>query len=299
MSEIFPSFYRDQKQRVESALEARLSGDGSAPPARLAEAMRYSTLGGGKRLRGVLVLETARVGPEDRAPEAEAAAAALEMIHAYSLVHDDLPAMDDDDYRRGRPACHRRFGEDVAILCGNALYARGLEVLAELGDGDLPDGTSGALVRDALRLTGGRGLIGGQHDDFALSGEGVDEEQVRSVYRRKTGCLLALSLRVGGRLGGLGPPALERLGTLGTRLGITFQIRDDLLEREEDFERIGKDVESDRRGEKRTYPSVVGPRQARRRLKEHLEDGLELLASLDRPTDRLAELVRLLGERDR
>lgn len=297
MSEFFPTFYRDQKRRVEVALEARLSDEESTPP-RLAEAMRYSTLNGGKRLRGVLVLETARLGPDDHDPEAEAASAALEMIHAYSLVHDDLPAMDDDDYRRGQPACHRRFGEDVAILCGNALYARGLELLAELGDGDLPDGTAGALVRDALRLTGGRGLIGGQHDDFALSGEGVDEEQVRSVYRRKTGCLLALSLRTGGRLGGLPASSLERLEALGVRLGIAFQIRDDLLERESDFERIGKDVESDRRANQRTYPSVVGPPEARRRLEEHLEAGLKVLGSLEGPTDRLADLVHLIGQRD-
>lgn len=297
MSGGFPDFYGDQKRRVEAALEELLPGDEDVP-ARLTEAMRYSTLSGGKRLRGVMVLEAARLGPADRSRAARRGAAALEMIHAYSLVHDDLPAMDDDDYRRGQPACHRRFGEHVAILCGNALYARALEVLGELDvDPSVPE--AGGLVLDALRLTGGRGLIGGQHDDLSLVGPDVDEGWVRGVYRRKTGCLLTLSLRVGGRVGGISDGTLDRFDRLGSVLGIAFQIRDDLLEREEDFERIGKDVESDRRSGQRTYPSVVGDEEARRQLEDYLEEALELLGSLEHPTRRLAEVVRLIGRRNR
>lgn len=238
------------------------------------------------------------MGPEDHPRAAKTAAAALEMIHAYSLVHDDLPAMDDDDYRRGMPACHRRFGEGVAILCGNALYARALELLAGLTEWDLPAERVTAILRAAGRFTGSRGLIGGQHDDFDLTGHAVDEAQVRGVYRRKTGCLLALSLIAGGQVGGLDPGALERLERIGITAGVAFQIRDDLLERDGDFDRLGKDVQSDQTAGKRTYPSVVGPGTARERLADLVARCRSLLAKFQGDTNRLEKLIDLIVERD-
>lgn len=296
MTDDFPSFYAEDKDRVEAALRRQLPSDDTSP-ARLHAAMRYSTLNGGKRIRGVLALEAARMGPEDHARAAETAAAALEMIHAYSLVHDDLPAMDDDDYRRGMPSCHRRFDVRVAILCGSALYARAVELLGRLNETDLPADRVTAMLQDAARLTGSRGLMGGQHDDFGLTDETVDETRVRDVYRRKTGSLLALSLLAGGRVGGLGTEAIEQLETVGITAGVAFQIRDDLLEREGDFDRLGKDVQSDRDAGKQTYPAVVGPEEADDRLDDLVARCRSLLADLPADTSRLRQLIDLIVER--
>ena len=287
--------FRQLVARARQALDAVLPPAG-APPAVIHEAMRYSTLAGGKAIRPVLVMAAAEcVGGPDAAGEAvERAAAAVELVHTYSLIHDDLPAMDNDDVRRGQPANHVVYGEAIAILAGDALLTRAFEVLAELPRFGVEPARALAVVGELAAAAGTAGLIGGQVDDLtATAGAAVDLERLRSIHQRKTGALFRACVRIGGRLAGGGTAELERLTAYAAGFGAAFQIVDDILDVTGDEAELGKPVGSDARQGKVTVPSLVGL-DAARRLAE--EATAAAIASLE-PFGERAELLRWLARR--
>lgn len=283
---------------IERELESVLPPSGEAP-ALLHHALRYAALGGGKRLRGFLVLAAAEAvgGSWDRALPA---AAAVELVHAYSLVHDDLPCMDDDDWRRGRPSTHRVFGEAVGLLAGDALLTRAFEVL---GDGSLRRGVEAGLVaRGVVELAeagGSLGMVGGQTDDLLAEGRSVDLSELERIHRRKTGALIRASLRLGALLSGACPSELALLTQYGEALGLGFQITDDLLDVEGESEKTGKPVGRDAERAKATYPGLLGVTEARRRAGEALGEARSVAEGLGERGALLAELATFVEKRDR
>jgi geranylgeranyl diphosphate synthase type II len=246
----------DLRALVDSALE-RLGFSGDGATEGLREAMRYSLLAGGKRVRPVLTLATARaigVEPEDLLP----AACAIELIHTYSLIHDDLPAMDDDDLRRGKPTSHVRFGEDVAILAGDGLFAEAMRLFAQQ-PGD--PGLVLAALGELSAATGVDGMVGGQYVD--VTARSLDAEGLRRLHALKTGRLIAASVGVALVLGGLPEPERIPYRRFAEELGILFQIVDDILDVIGSDERLGKPHGSDERHGKVTYVSVFGLERAR------------------------------------
>jgi farnesyl diphosphate synthase len=276
------------QSRVERALEARLPAPDAAP-ARLHAAMRYSALGGGKRVRPALVYATGEMLGAD-GDTLDAAAAAVEMIHVYSLIHDDLPAMDDDDLRRGRPTCHRQFDEATAILAGDALQVLAFHSLAK--DGASPAQRI-AMISLLAEASGTQGMAGGQAIDLAAVGRTLTLEEVEDMHRRKTGALLQASVLLGAvAYEGLSEQDRARLSRFGAGLGLAFQIVDDILDIEGDPALLGKTVGADLAHNKPTYPAVVGMDEARRRARL-LHD--EALSELEAFGDR-SRMLRWLAD---
>ncbi|HKB41570.1 MAG TPA: farnesyl diphosphate synthase [Gemmataceae bacterium] len=297
-------YLREKRALVDVYLEEALHPrDGC--PARLLEAMRYSLLAPGKRLRPLLaILACEACGGRDR--DALPAGAAVEMVHAYSLIHDDLPAMDDDDLRRGRATCHKRFDEATAILAGDALLTMAFEVL---GHGYLAD-TAIECVRVLAREAGLAGMVGGQADDLAWETEDGPRrlEELESLHVRKTGALIRASLRLGVLAAGeaalkVPVPSSLHLQILfdeyGRRLGLAFQITDDLLDVEGTADDVGKRVQKDAGRGKLTYPGLLGVAESRRRAERLCREACEVLSPLGPAAHRLAELARYVVERDR
>ena len=228
--------------------------------------MRYSVLGAGKRVRPLLVYASAELcGAEDGV---DSIAAAVELVHAYSLVHDDLPAMDDDDLRRGRPTTHRAFDEATAILAGDALQALAFEILCD--DPALasrPDRQI-RLIRRLAHAVGPAGMVGGQALDIAAEGRRVGEAELEDIHRRKTGELIRASIMMPSELGELSDAERAELDVFARDIGLVFQIRDDLLEVEQDTATLGKNAGSDTANDKSTYPAILGLDGARRRADE-------------------------------
>jgi geranylgeranyl pyrophosphate synthase len=279
---------KEYQARVERALEVRLPS-AEEIPVRLHSAMRYSALGGGKRVRPALVYATGEIF-DVPAATLDAAAAAVEMIHVYSLIHDDLPAMDDDDLRRGRPTCHRQFDEATAILAGDALQVLAFQSLA--ADGVAADRRVAmiALLADA---SGTRGMAGGQAIDLAAVGRRLTLDEVDEMHRRKTGALLQASVLLGALASDRFDDAVrERLSRFGARLGLAFQIVDDILDIEGDPALLGKTVGADIAHNKPTYPAVIGIDAARARARR-LHD--EALAELE-PFGERGAMLRWLAD---
>ncbi|MFH1092158.1 MAG: farnesyl diphosphate synthase [Pseudomonadota bacterium] len=263
--------YLTQRRRIiEQALDEALPESG-ALTGKVVEAMRYSLFAGGKRLRPILCLagaEAVGAPPETALP----AAVAVEMIHTYSLIHDDLPAMDDDDLRRGQPSNHVVFGEGLAILAGDGLLTLGFRVLAKAGlVGRVPPERALAALDLVAESASPEGMVGGQAVDLLAEGHEVDEELVKFLHQKKTAALIAASLAAGATLGGGSETQVSALENFGRRLGLAFQITDDILDIEGDPARMGKPAGSDQALEKATYPKVVG-------LKKAKETAVELAA---------------------
>ena len=245
---------------VEQALDVLLPQPEGAE-ARLAEAMRYATLGGGKRLRGFLVMESAGLFGVD--PNCAArVAAAVEMLHAYSLVHDDLPAMDDDDLRRGKPSTHKQFDEATAILAGDALQARAFEVLAEPDTHTNPEARADLVVALA-HASGARGMCGGQMIDMLAEGRQLTDEEISRLQSLKTGRLIQFSVEAGAILGRAAPQQRHLLAAYGRDIGVAFQIADDLLDVTATAEETGKATGKDAAAGKATMVAVLGVERAR------------------------------------
>jgi len=255
----FATYLGTVTARVDAALE-RLLPPESEEPRTIHRAMRYSVFAGGKRLRPALVLLGARAAAGEPAEEKVLpVAAAVEMVHTYSLIHDDLPAMDDADLRRGQPTAHRVFGEAGAILAGDALHTLAFEIL-----GAFP-GPAAALVGEVARACGTRGMVGGQSADLEAEGKPPSVEVVESIHRRKTGALLVASLRLGALAAGAGEDLLRPLTEFGARVGMAFQIVDDVLDEEGLGQDLGKTPGKDRQRGKMTYPAAVGMEASRAR----------------------------------
>ena len=266
--------------------------------ARLRDAMRYSTLGAGKRLRPILVYLT---GESFGAPLArlDAPAAAVELIHVYSLVHDDLPAMDDDDLRRGRPTCHRAFDEGTAILVGDALQALAFAVLAHEPMAGTPSKARLEMIRVLARAIGTGGMAGGQAVDLEAVGHTLTVSAVEKMHRRKTGALIQGSVLLGALAAGVsGPGELAALGQFGAEIGLAFQIQDDILDVEGDPALLGKTTGADAAHEKPTYPSTAGLDASRARARELRDAAIAALEPLGRRASALVELARFVVSRE-
>jgi geranylgeranyl diphosphate synthase, type II len=279
---------------IEAALD-RATRPPTGCPQRLSDAIRYAVLAPGKRLRPLLVLAAARAcGGSVEA--ALPAAVAVELIHAYSLVHDDLPAMDDDDLRRGRPTVHIEFDEATAILVGDALIPLAFEVLSTQVE---PASVALACCRE-LALAAGQGrLVGGQADDLCGEQAGITDSlnHLESIHLRKTAAMLAVSLKLGGLVAGADGATGQHLEQFGRELGLAFQITDDLLDFHGDPAKMGKRGAKDHQRGKLTYPVLIGPAESRRLAEEAVQRAIHHLAPLGQAAEPLVELARLVLSR--
>ena len=249
----FPAWVAARQAHVEAALSNWVPAD---TPAGLGEAMRYAVLDGGKRLRPLLVLAACEA-VQGHGEAALRAACAVELIHAYSLVHDDLPCMDDDVLRRGKPTVHVRFGEAQALLAGDALQALAFELLTPEGDG-MPAAMQAALCRLLARAAGVQGMAGGQAIDLASVGKPLSEPELRAMHQLKTGALLQASVRMGVACGAAAPAARAALDDYGAAIGLAFQVVDDILDVTADSAVLGKTAGKDAAADKPTYVSLLG-----------------------------------------
>jgi geranylgeranyl pyrophosphate synthase len=281
--------------RADDALTRALPAD-DLPPVELHGAMRYAVLGGGKRLRPLLVYAAGHALGRDDAI-LDAPACAVEIIHAYSLVHDDLPAMDDDDLRRGRPTCHIVYGEAMAILAGDALQALAFEMLAtprEAGDA----GARIAMLRTLGAACGAEGMAGGQAFDLSAVGHKLTLDELERMHAYKTGALIRASVRLGALAAGCTDDALlARLDRYGHAVGLAFQVRDDILDVEGESAVIGKTAGKDAAADKPTFPSIIGLEASRQRLADLVDDALDAIAPLGARGEWLAELARYSAHR--
>jgi geranylgeranyl pyrophosphate synthase len=283
------------QKRIEEVLTRSLEIEGAATP-RLLEAMRYSTLAGGKRVRPVLVYTT---GESLGAPleVLDAAAAAVELIHVYSLVHDDLPAMDDDDLRRGRPTCHRAFDEATAILTGDALQARAFEVLSQSPQ-SIPANARIEMLRVLAAAIGTSGMAGGQAIDLEAVKKKLEEPDLERMHRQKTGALIQASVVLGAIAAGCADAAQRAaLQEYGAEIGLAFQIQDDILDVEGNTALLGKRAGADADLVKPTYPSVLGLDQARRRAHGCRDRAIAALAPWGERFAQLREFAEFLVAR--
>ncbi len=255
---------------------AELLPPDSSPPRVLHEAMRYSCLAPGKRLRPSLTLACA-IACGATVESVLDAACAIEFVHCFSLIHDDLPAIDDDDLRRGFPTCHKAFGEAVAILAGDALFALAFRTLAE---GRWRPDQKVAAISSLTRALGSDGLVGGETLDVVAEGQPIDFEALQEIHRRKTGALLAASCEIGAILAGAGAPQSSRLHAYGQYVGLAFQITDDILNETSTPDQLGKAAGSDRDRGKATYPSLIGLAASRQAAREAVENGIRCLEGI-------------------
>ncbi len=288
-------FLENQRQRVDDALE-RFFPASTGLEKTVVEAARYSLFAGGKRLRPILCLTAASIvgGTEDAALPA---ACALEMVHTYSLIHDDLPAMDNDDFRRGRPTNHKVYGEAVAILAGDLLLTEAFGLLASPAfgsNGSIPAERRLQAVALLARAAGAQGMIAGQVIDLESENRDVDLATVEYMHIRKTGALISASLEIGAVVAGGTPEDIQSLQRYGRHLGLAFQITDDLLDIEGDPAVMGKPAGSDEAKNKKTYPALIGMARSREMAREHVERAVQALDGYGYEAEPLRAVARYL-----
>lgn len=282
-------YLETKRDQVNQALEKYLELSSQCPP-RLKEAMQYSLKAGGKRIRPILTLASC----EACGGEAEVAmpvACALEMIHTFSLIHDDLPAMDNDDWRRGQPTNHKVFGEGMAILAGDGLLAHAFSILAKAK-------ISSEVIEDIAWATGPCGMVGGQVLDLGGEGKNLTISELEKLHRYKTGRLIAVAVTTGAKLANAAPTQLEGLKSYGERIGLAFQIADDILNVEGSQERMGKSAGSDRKKSKATYPGILGVTASRQRAEELVSQAIAALNSFDAKADPLRAIAQFIIARN-
>jgi geranylgeranyl diphosphate synthase, type II len=287
----FPEYLPEQQKLVDAALDRCVPSE-SEPPSIIHQAMRYSLFAGGKRIRPILFLESARAVSAN-SPGSETAACSLELIHTYSLIHDDLPALDNDDYRRGRLTCHKKFGEAMAILAGDALLTLAFEVLS--GMNGMPGDRKARLVLELATASGTvGGMIGGQVFDLEGEGQTPTPELLESIHRAKTGALLRASVRMGAIYAGAKEEQLAALTCYGRHVGLAFQIVDDLLDVEQSSEKLGKTAGKDAQQHKITFPAVYGLETSHRMAEEECSSAHRALEPFGERAGRLHELADLI-----
>jgi len=283
------------QRRIDEALDKLLPSAAQRPES-IHQAMRHSVFAGGKRLRPVLCMEAARM-IAGRLPDGiEDLASALEMLHTYSLIHDDLPALDNDDLRRGKPTCHVVFGEAIAILAGDGLQTQAYEVLARL---KCPADAKVRIIEEIARGTGTvDGMIGGQVKDLEAERQPPNAETLEYIHRSKTGALITASLVSGGIYAGGSHAEIQRLRDFGRSIGLAFQIADDVLDVTESSEQLGKTAGKDTASEKATYPALFGIEESRRKADALIQSGCGALDSFGSRANTLKELARFLVQRN-
>jgi len=288
-------YCREKRALVEGALDTFLPSEEEFPHS-LHKAMRYSVFAGGKRIRPLLLIAAAEAVSDDNTGVIETACA-LELIHTYSLIHDDLPAMDDDDLRRGKPTCHKVFGEAAAILAGDALLTLAFEIAAGLSSGLKPNClyTIGELARAA----GSRGMVGGQIVDIESEERDIPFPLLEYIHIHKTGHLIRAALRCGALLAGANEGQLDAMTKYGDNVGLAFQVADDILDVEGETEQLGKNVGGDNKKGKATFPAVIGLKESKERADELVEKALSSLEVFDERAEPLREIARYIVARKR
>ena len=285
-----PSFFEENRLAVDAALEKLLPA-ATAQPSSIHAAMRYSVFAGGKRIRPILCLETARIFSSDVTPAVHPACA-IEFIHTYSLIHDDLPALDNDDLRRGKPTCHKKFGEAIAILAGDALLTLAFETI-----GATPAAAErrAAILSEVAAAAGTiNGMVGGQVADIEAEGKPVDPQMLEYIHRSKTAALIRASITAGALCAGAGSEDVSRLRRFGETIGLAFQVTDDILDVEESSAALGKTAGKDMAQQKATYPAVYGLERSHQIANDLATKAIaELAPYLDRAV-RLREIAEFL-----
>ena len=283
----------ENKLRIEKFLDNLLS---IKTPNKLREAMRYSVLVGGKRLRPSLTYITSELGPKQIKSETiDVVAASVELIHCYSLIHDDLPSMDDDSLRRGNPTCHVAFGEDIAILAGDALQTLSTDIIVRCPD--LSDNEKVNILKEISSACGWSGMVEGQLIDIS-NDTSLKEEDLDNMHKKKTGELIKASLVVGCILSGINKDQIKIIKDYGEKIGLAFQIIDDLIDLREDSNTTGKEGFSDMKNGRITYPSLLGSKLSLKKAQKLTEEAKELLETLDLNTDELSSVANYLIKRN-
>ena len=304
MSKRFANFLLASKDQVDRQL-ANFATDQATTAAGTGEALdtisqacSYVLTNGGKRIRPTLVYAAAQaLGHKGHGTDLDHVACALEMIHTYSLVHDDLPAMDDDDLRRGRPSCHKAFNEATAILAGDALQAWAFELLADAPDFNAVQRV--ALIKSLAKAAGLQGMVGGQAMDIAATNTNVNLQQLQSMHAFKTGAIIRAALTMGGIAANASAEQLSALDTYGTHIGLAFQVVDDILDVEGNAETLGKTQGKDSKANKLTYVSLMGLDGAKKESQRLLQAALEALGKFGVSADSLRGLAHYIIARDR
>ncbi len=285
-----PAFFEEDRREIEKALEALLPPE-DAPPASIHRAMRYSVFAGGKRIRPILCLEAARIFDAGAGGAAQVGCA-LEFIHTYSLIHDDLPALDNDDLRRGKPTCHKQFGEATAILAGDALLTLAFETLAA---SPVEASRRVAVIREVASAAGTRdGMVGGQVADLEAEGREVSPAMLEYIHRSKTAALIRAAVVSGALCGGAGEDDVARLRRFGGDIGWAFQVVDDILDVEESSAALGKTAGKDQAQRKATYPALYGLEKSHEMARELATRGIGELTTYRERAGRLRELAEFL-----
>ncbi len=279
--------FSEKRKLINLWLEKLLPPEDSVPQS-LHEAMRYSVMAGGKRLRPMLTMYAYELSGKNCEDIAKPACA-LEYIHTYSLIHDDLPCMDDDDLRRGKPTVHKKFNEAIAVLAGDALHAYAFELLASWGDS--------LIVSEVAKAIGTYGMLGGQICDILAENSEIDLETVRNIHTRKTAALIHAALKIGAMMGGLHESDMVYISSYGKKIGLAFQIVDDILDVTSDTETLGKTAGKDDISGKATYPRAIGLDESRRIAEELIVSAHEDIARLSMPAEVFAVLADLILSR--
>jgi geranylgeranyl diphosphate synthase type II len=295
-NEVFLKAYLQDRQKIiEEALQHYLPEEDNIP-ADIYKAVRYSVFNGGKRIRPILCLAAAEAVGGDLG-QAIPVACALELIHSYSLIHDDLPAMDDDDFRRGKPTCHKVFGENIAILAGDALLTEAFVLLSHMEKVRLSAERRLAVIQEIAQAAGIHGMVGGQALDV-LSGKFVsDENTLHEIHRRKTGALIVAAVKSGAIIFNVRKDKVQALAEYGINLGLAFQIADDILNVEGDRELMGKETGSDAAHNKLTYTSLLGSDLAKEKLAKYIDAAVASLSGFDERARPLIVIARYIMER--
>ena len=289
------SYLSEKRRLIDAAMNEFLPPEDRFPEV-IHRAMRYGVLNGGKRLRPILTLAACEaVGGEGAT--ALPTACAVELVHAFSLVHDDLPALDDDDFRRGKPTSHKVFGEAVAILAGDALLALAFETITGRNKG-VPVEVMVEVMRRIASASGAGGMVGGQVADMASEGKKVGPETLEFIHRNKTGALIEAAVVSGGLLGGGTPEQIKALSLYGQNIGLAFQIADDILDIEGIREKIGKTAGSDIGRQKATYPTLYGLEKSKELARQAVDEAVEVIQSFDDRANPLRALARFIIERE-
>ncbi|HLZ13377.1 MAG TPA: farnesyl diphosphate synthase [Candidatus Acidoferrum sp.] len=288
-----PAFFEEDLQAVDAALQKLLPPE-TTPPASIHKAMRYSVFAGGKRVRPILCLESARIFVADVSASMYPACA-IEFIHTYSLIHDDLPALDNDDLRRGKPTCHKQFGEAAAILAGDALLTLAFETVAAAPvDADRRVKMAAEIAASAGTVNG---MVGGQVADIEAEGKSVGPEMLEYIHRSKTAALIRAAITSGALCAGAPPDDVARLRRFGDAIGWAFQVTDDILDVEESSAALGKTAGKDVAQRKATYPSVFGLERSHKIAKELSEKAIGELDTYGAKAARLREIAEFLVHR--
>lgn len=287
---------KEKAMIIEEALESYMPKEDEYPEM-IHQAMRYSLLGGGKRLRPIMVMAAAEAVGGDQY-KVLPVACAMEMIHTYSLIHDDLPAMDDDNYRRGKPTNHAIYGDAIAVLAGDALLTMAFEIMSKIQDPEIKPEAVLRVINEISSAAGTRGMIGGQVVDICSENIEISGETLKYIHTHKTGALFKASLRAGAILCSATEEQISALTRYAYFLGLGFQITDDVLDIEGDEEKLGKAVGSDQKKKKSTYPSIYGIQEAKQMAREAVAESLLSLEHFDGKADLLRDISRFLLERD-